>query len=65
MQDLGYGLPRTPQPVEKVVVAPVGSSREPENKPKHYENDVFGLRTGGTREREGVFQHAGPFHDVG
>jgi hypothetical protein len=30
----------------------------PKTSPKHYENDVFGLRTGGTREREGVFQHA-------
>ena len=30
----------------------------PKTSPKHYQNDVFGLRTGGTREREGVFQHA-------
>jgi hypothetical protein len=31
----------------------------PKTSLKHYENDVFGLRTGGTRERDGVFQHAG------
>ena len=37
----------------------------PKTSPKHYENDVFGPRTEGTREREGVFQHAGAFREVG
>jgi hypothetical protein len=36
----------------------------PKTSLKHYENDVFGLRTGGTRERDGVFQHAGVFSEV-
>jgi hypothetical protein len=36
----------------------------PKTSLKHYENDVFGSRTGGTREREGVFQYAGEFSEV-
>ena len=30
------------QRVEKVVVGPVGGPRDPETRPKRYENDVFG-----------------------
>jgi hypothetical protein len=36
----------------------------PKTSPKHYENNVFGPRTGGTREREGVFQHAEVISEV-
>jgi hypothetical protein len=59
MQARGYGLLRILKPVEKVVVGPVGSPRVPEYTSKTLaENDQFGPRTGGTREREAVFQHA-------
>ena len=36
----------------------------PKTSPKHYENNVFGPRTGGTREREGVFQHTEVISEV-
>jgi hypothetical protein len=36
----------------------------PKTSPKHYANDVCGPRTGGTREREGVFQHAEVISEV-
>jgi hypothetical protein len=35
------------QPVEKVGVGPVGGTREPETRPKHYEYIIFSLRTRG------------------
>src|SRR5215207_8676258 len=54
----------TPQPVEKVVVGPVGSPKEPENKSKTLRKQRIRPRTGGTIEREGVFQHAGVFSEI-
>src|SRR5215208_3684611 len=62
MRHPAYGLLRIPQPVEKVVVGPVGSSREPENKSKTLRKRRIRPPNRGTREREGVFQHADPFH---
>ena len=50
--------------LKKWLSARSGLQESPKTSPKHYENDVFGSRTGGTREREGVFQHAGVFSEV-
>jgi len=42
MHDTACRLPRIPQRVEKVVVGPVSGPRDPETRPKRYENEVFG-----------------------
>jgi hypothetical protein len=52
-QNLGVSL------LKKWLSARSALHETPKTSLKHYENDVFGLRTGGTGEREGVFQHAG------
>jgi hypothetical protein len=41
------------------------AQESPKTRPKRYQNVVFGPRIGGTREREGVFQQADLFYDVG
>jgi hypothetical protein len=59
------GVPKTIQAVEKVVVGPVGGPKEAPNKAKTLRKRRFQpLKTGGGREREGVFQHAGSFSET-
>jgi hypothetical protein len=45
--------------LKKWVSARTALRESPKLSPEHYENDVFGLRTKGTREREGVFNTLG------
>jgi hypothetical protein len=54
-------IPKLDSVLKKWLSARSALQESPKTSPKHYENDVFGLRTGGTREREGVFQHAVDF----
>jgi hypothetical protein len=51
------------QPVEKVVVGPVGGSREPENKAKTLRKQRIQPLNRGGRERERVFQQAGKLRE--
>ena len=64
MQVVGRELRRMGRPVEKVVVGPLAGPREPKPRPKHYQNGVCGPRSGGRRERKGVFQQAGVKDEV-
>ena len=57
-------VPRRDQPVEKVVVCPVGGPKEARNKAKTLRNRRFQTLNRGRQEREGAFQHAGEFSEV-
>jgi hypothetical protein len=52
---------RISQPVEKVVVDPVGGPGEPENKARTLQERRIQPLVRGRRERKGVFQQAVPF----
>src|SRR5215213_2376255 len=60
---------RTPQPVEKVVIGPVGGPKPHPNtkisRPKHCNGGVYESLKETRKRRRGVFQQADLFCDVG
>jgi hypothetical protein len=60
MQDAVYEFPRTPQPVEKVVVGPVGSPKEARNKAKTLRKRRFQLLVRGLKRARRSFSTRWP-----
>jgi hypothetical protein len=66
MQHAGNELPRTHQPVEKVVVGPLGSPREPENKAKTLrKRSVLAPEPGAEESVKEFFNRLGPTTKLG
>jgi hypothetical protein len=58
--DLSFG--EHPSLLKKWFTARPAVQKGPKAMPKRYKNAALGPRTGGRKGREGVFQHADPFH---